>query len=211
MASRAGYQARGLLAEESPYLTWQEKAQIVWKEFIPAAAVGTITVTAIICSNRISSNRAVALATAYTITEQSFDTYKKKVIEKLGEEKEELVRAEIAQDRSNAGDGMSVFVTDGKTLCYDEFTDRYFESTVEDIKKAQNDTNYQMLHEGYASLSDFYQRIGLPTTSMSEEVGWTSDRQLEVEISAIIAPSGKPAVSINFLVRPVRNYWKMSR
>lgn len=196
---------------EPEYYDFKALIKTYWKEFIPPASVGAVTILAIVTSTRISTNRAVALAAAYSITEQTFDTYKKKVVEQLGAEKEELVRAEIAQDRSNAGDGMSVFVTDGKTLCYDEFTDRYFESTVEDIKKAQNDTNYQMLHEGYASLSDFYQRIGLPTTSMSEEVGWTSDRQLEVEISAIIAPSGKPAVSINFQVRPVRNYWKMSR
>lgn len=185
--------------------------QTYWKEFVPPAGVGLITILAVIGSNRVSTSRAVALATAYSISEQTFDSYRKKVIERIGEEQDQLVRAEVAQEKIDKHEGMSVFISDGKHLCYDEFTDRYFESTVEDIKKAQNDTNYQMLHEGYASLSDFYQRVGLPATSMSEEVGWTSDKQLEVAISSILAPSGKPAVSIGFHVRPVRDYWKMSR
>lgn len=207
----AGHYEPIMEGQEPEVYDFKLLVQTYWKEFIPPASVCLITILAVVSSNRISTSRAAALATAYTISEQTFDSYRKKVVERLGEEQDQLVRAEIAQEKIDKHEGMSVFISDGKHLCYDEFTDRYFESTVEDIKKAQNDTNYQMLHEGYASLSDFYQRVGLPTTSMSEEVGWTSDKQLEVAISSILAPSGKPAVSIGFHVRPVRDYWKMSR
>jgi hypothetical protein len=213
LSARASAQAVRCLSGEDvdPWLSWQEKAKMVWKFYVPPAIVGTVTVAAIVGSNRVSTSRAAALATAYTISEQTFDTYKRKVIEKLGEDGEHEVRAAVAQERVNLNDSPVLVIGAGKVLCYDEFTDRYFESTVEDIKKAQNDTNYQMLHEGYASLSDFYARVGLPTTSMSEEVGWTSDKQLEVEITSVVSPDQRPAIAVGFRVRPVRDYWKFNR
>lgn len=192
-------------------MTFQEKAKLVWKLYIPAATVGSLTVASTLFSHRVSSSRAAAVAAAYSISEQAFDTYKKKVIERLGEVPEHEIRAAVAQDLVDRSGGSVIMIGDGKVLCFDEFTGRYFESTVEDIKKAQNDTNHLILSEGYASLSDFYQRIGLSSTSMSEEVGWTSDKLMELEITSVMSPDQRPAVAIAFRVAPVRNYWKMSR
>jgi hypothetical protein len=61
----------------------------------------------------------------------------------------------------------------------------------------------------YASLSDFYHLIGLPSTSFSDEVGWTSDKLLELEISTVLSEDERPCLSIGFNVAPIRNYYKI--
>lgn len=181
-----------------------------WEFYIPAVTSAIITCGAIVVSNRIGTKRAAALAAAYTITENSFKEYRDKVIQKVGEKKEQEVRDEVAQDNvAKNAQSAQVLVSEGKVLCYDAFSGRYFDSTMETLKKAQNDTNYQVLNDVYASLGDFYSRVGLARTSISEEVGWNSNKLLELEFSTTMSEDGRPCISIGFHVDPVRNYHKV--
>lgn len=191
-------------------MTRKDKLLFVWEEYIPTMGVGAVTILAIVYSNRISNRRAAALATAYSLTERAYAQYRDSVREHVGERKAQKIHHDTMQNEADRTPGGSqVIVTGVESLCFDSFSGRFFNSTMETIKKAQNDTNYQMLRDGYASLSDFYSRIGLAPTSMSEEVGWTSDgRPLDIAYSTILAEDGRPAISIDFLVSPVREYWK---
>lgn len=184
--------------------------KVVWKEYIPAAIAGSLTVTCIVGANRIGSKRAAALAAAYTISERGFQEYREKVVGRLGTNKEQAVRDEIAQDRINANpvSNQVIIAGNGSVLCYDQFSGRYFNSTMENLKKAQNDTNYRVLNYGSASLSDFYERVGLPATDASEEVGWTTDKMLELEFSTCLTEDDRPCISFGFFVAPARNYFR---
>ena len=195
-----------------PEPTLKEKTFLVWKNYIPAVGTGAITVVCIIFANRIGTRRAAAVAAAYTISEKAFAEYKDKVVERLGMPKEQKIRDDVAQDRvdQNPVSKHDIIVSDGKeVLCYESFTGRYFKSDMETLKKGQNDLNYSILQDGYASLGDFYNKIDLPTTSYSEEVGWTSDKLLELEFSTCLSDDGKPCISVNFRVTPVRDYYKL--
>lgn len=189
------------------------RVMLMGHHFGPAIIVGSLTVTAIIGANRIGTRRAAAMAAAYTIAQEGFDEYKYKVREKIGENKERALRDDIAQDRVNrnpAGESNVIIVGSGDVLCYEMMNDRYFQSSVEEIKKAMNDTNYQVNNDSYASLSDFYDRVGLPHTSVSDSIGWRSDEKLlEIEFSTVLAPDGRPCVAFDFRVDPVRNYHKL--
>lgn len=193
-------------------LTAKDKAQLTWKFYIPAVGVGVLSCGAIIGANQVSSRRTAAVAAAYSLSEKAFTEYKDKVVEKIGEKKEKVVRDEIAQDRVHANplSERGVVIIDGKSaLCYDTYSGRYFMSDMETLKKAQNDTNYQILSDMYASLSDFYQRVGLSSTAQSEEVGWTTDKQLELEFSGTLSEDQRPCIAVSFRTTPVRNYYKM--
>jgi hypothetical protein len=183
---------------------------LVWKEYIPAAGVCFGTLGCIITANRIGTRRAAAMAAAYSISEKAFSEYKEKVVEKLGDNKERAIRDEIAQDQvtKNPATGREVLIGRGDILCFDAYTARYFMSSMEEVKKAQNDTNYEILHNNYCSLGDFYNRLGLPGTSFSEEVGWNSDHLLEVVFSTVLADDGQPCLSLRFHVDPIRSYYK---
>ena len=201
------------LHPHEPYdqMGFKEKALLTWKFYIPAVAVGTTTVTAIVFANRIGTRRAAAIASAYALSEKAFEEYRSKVVEKIGETKEAKVREEIAQDRVNAnplGDREVVIVGDGNVLCYDPYSSRYFQSSLQDIKRVENEVNYKIINESYASLADFYSRLGLKPTQDSHEVGWTTDHPLEILYSAVLSDDERPCISIEFRVRPTRDFWR---
>ena len=200
------------LHEKSHPLDTKEKIKLVWKLYIPPAAVGVTTIACVVTANRIGTRRAAAMAAAYSLTEKAFEEYRQKIVEKLGEKKEQEVRDEIAQDqvkRNPAANSNVLVVGKGDVLCYESFSGRYFMSTVENIKKAQNDINYLILNENYASLGDFYDKIGLPGTDYSEEVGWNADHLLEVFFSGTISDDGQPCISISFATAPIRKYYRI--
>lgn len=191
----------------------KDKAAAVWKLYIPAATAGLFTVSAIILANRISTRRAAVLASAYALSERAMDEYKKKVIEKLGAKKEQAVRDDIAQDRINRNpvDDSKVIVVGGKdVLFYEAYTDRYFTSDMETVRKAQNDINEQIINDHYASLDDFYERLKLPSTSASSDLGWNLDRMLAITFSAILTPDGRPCISVQYDYTPVPHYFRLS-
>lgn len=200
---------RRLVMNERVLMEPKEKFLIVWKEYIPAVGVGAITIACIITANRIGTRRAAAMAAAYGISEKAFIEYKEKVVEKLGENKERDIRDEIAQNQVERNPtGQQVLVGDGNALCYDAYSGRYFRSSMEDIKKAWNDTNYEILHNNYCSLGEFYGRLGLPSTQFSEEIGWSSDHLLEIRFSSVLADDNTPCISMSFTAAPIRGYYK---
>lgn len=184
------------------------RAELTWKLYIPPVVVGAGTVSAIILANRIGTRRAAAMAAAYTISEKAYTEYREKVVEKLGETKEQEVRDEIAQQRVNANppNNEIIIVDNGDVLFLESYTGRYFKSSMETVKKALNDTNYQMYSDMYASLGDFQQRIGLPRTALSEEVGWTVEDKIDIEFSATLTEDQRPCIVMNYIVAPVREY-----
>lgn len=216
LAHRAGCRATNIIRDREMYeqnnyrFSNREVFDMTWRSYVPPVAVGALTIASIITATRIGTRRAAAMAAAYAISEKAFTEYKEKVVEKIGQNKEQGVRDSVAQDRINANPPSSnVVITDGsKVLCFEAYTGRYFESTVEDIKQAQNNLNYTVNNHGYASLSDFYDLVGLERTVLSDEVGWNSDELLEVQFSTCTTPDMKPAISLDFKVVPVRDYYR---
>lgn len=189
-------------------LSFRDKLELVWPQFIPPVGVGVLTVAAIITANRLSAKEAAALATAYGISEKALQEYREKVVERLGEGKEQKIRDEIAQDRvNNTHDSKTPIVVpgSGEVLCLDLWTGRYFQSTVEKIRKAENDVNYEIVAGMYASASQFYDSLGLEATEMTDLLGWNINNRLEVTISTTMAPDSTPCVTIS-PTPPVPNY-----
>jgi hypothetical protein len=195
--------------DDLPALTPQDKVKLTWKLYVPPCIAGVTTVAAIIAANQIGTRRAAAMAAAAAISEKAFAEYKEKVVEKLGESKERAVRDEVAQDRvrNNPVTENHIHVAGGgKVLCYEPYTGRYFMSDMETLKKAQNDLNYMVLNHYYASQSDFYDLIGLDRTKVSDEVGWNSDKLLELTFSTVLSDDDRPCMVVDYQVAPIRGY-----
>lgn len=191
-------------------LTTREKVEFTWKEFIPPVVTGCVTITCIIMANRAGSRKIAALAAAYSLSEKSFTEYKNKVVETVGKNKERTVRDNIAQDQvtNKPPSNEVVFASEGSQLCMDGWTGRYFVCDMETIRKAVNDVN-QAIHVYYAvPVSEFYDRVGLPRTDGSDEVGWNTDELLELDYSATITDKGKACIVISFKTMPKADYSK---
>lgn len=232
LSGQASYKANEIIVDESvaqaiklrgegdnpQTLTKREKFDLVWKLYIPAATVGTLSCIAIIGANRIGNRRAAAVAAAYSVSERAYQEYKDKVVEKMGENKEREIRDEIAQDRINRQDAPKTLIitdTGGQVMCHDAFSNQYFLSDMQTIRKAQNDINAQILHADYATVNDFYDSInegrentGLEHTSVSGDMGWNTDRILDINFSTVMYKETTPCISIDFATVPVRNPWR---
>lgn len=190
----------------------RRKLELTWQFFIPAAGSAVATVAFIVAANRIGARRAAALAAAYVVSERAFEEYRDKIVDRVGGRKEQSYRDEIAQDRVNRRPPPENLVWDetaNSVLCCDLFTGRYFLSDMETIRRAQNDINYQINASYYASLSDFYDRIGLEHTSMSDDFGWNADKSCELHFSTAMTPFGKPCLTFDFTVVPIRGYSRL--
>jgi hypothetical protein len=200
--------AATLIGEVRP-ISKKEHFQETWKLYIPPVISGSLTVGSIIMANRIGTKRAAALAAAYTISEKAYAEYREKVIEKMGEKEHDKIRNEIAQDRVRQmppSEGNILMVSGGDHLFMEMYTGRYFRSDIETIRKAVNEVNYKINTHGYASISDFYDLIGLAHTAVSDTLGWTSDKLMDVNFDAVLSEDGQPCVAINFMTGPVRDY-----
>jgi hypothetical protein len=186
------------------------KVKLVWKLYIPPVAAGATTIACIVAANKISSKKIAALALAGGISERAFQEYKDKVIEKLGDRQDTKIRDEIAQDRvnKNTTSQQVVLAGDGEVLCFDLTSGRYFKSTVEDIKRAENKVNWELIHYGYSNLTTFYDELGLAPTTHSDSVGWNLHNKMEVKFSTVMSPDNRPCVAVDFTKQPISEYNK---
>jgi len=173
-----------------------------------------MTITAMVCSNRISDNRTAAVAAAYSFAEKNFKEYREKTVAKMGKKKEQEVRDEVAQDgvtKNPPKKSEIVIVGNGTVLCKDAYSGRYFQSTMEAIRKAENDMNWELLNSGYASVSDWWHFLGLESTSESDQIGWNTDTKFEVEYSTALTDENEPCIVATFRPGPIGRFYRNNR
>lgn len=197
--------------EHNDHLTKLEVVKVAWKPYIPAAITCATSVACLICASSVHSKRNAALATAYNLSATALAEYKQKVIETIGERKEQTVRNKIAEDRINkdpANKSAIIVSGNGTTRCYDTITKRRFISDIEKIKRIVNELNRKMVNgEDYISLNEFYYELGLDGISIGDELGWNVTRGLiELEFSAQLDTDGIPCIVIDYVVAPKRGF-----
>lgn len=211
MAVRATPKALILIEEkkdelEVNELTPKEIVQAAWACYIPAAVTGTVSIACLIGASSVNIRRRAALATAYTLSESALKEYQEKVVETIGEKKEQSIRDAVAKDKmeKNPVSNREVVILErGNTLCFDTVSGRYFKSDIEKIKKAVNELNLRMRDEMYISLNEFYYEIGLNGTSIGDELGWNIDQgYIDVSFSSQLADDGTPCLVIEYHIAP---------
>jgi Family of unknown function (DUF6353) len=200
LAAKASFEAAKDIQEADPKPeTLREKVELVWPHYVPAGVTGVATIASIIGSDRISNKRTAAAVTAYTVAEQAFSEYRHKVIEQIGANKEQNVRDTIAQDVIiNNPPGQTVIVGNGTVLCCELMTRRYFMSSMEELLRSKNEINASVINGLYSTLSDFYYLIGLAQTSHSSEIGWDSDKLMDLEFSTVLTEDGRPCLAFTY-------------
>ena len=192
-----------------------EVVKVAWKPYIPAMVTCIASTACLIGASSVNTKRNAALATAYKLSETALSEYRDKVVETIGEKKERIVRDKVAEERvkKNPVSKNEVIVTgNGKTLCFDPISGRYFMCSIETIKKAENTLNKQMLHDisGYVSLNEFYDELGLDHTSVGNDLGWNTNQLIDIDFSSQLNDNGEPSVVLDYLVAPQCDYYNFS-
>jgi hypothetical protein len=185
--------------------------KLTWRYYLPPTGSGIVTITAIIFAHRIDAKKVMALTVASGISERALKEYREKVVERLGERQDTKLRDEIAQNRvDKSPPGKELVITgDGQVLCLDALTGRYFMSTMEELKRAENRINHIINNHMGASLSEFYDELGLAPTAYSDEVGWNPDKLIEIKISATMSQDNRPCMVVDFVPHPFASYWQL--
>lgn len=181
------------------YVKW------TWKCYISPALMGTASIACIIGAQSVNGKRYAALASVYSLTQDTLKDYQAKVVEKIGEKKESQIRDEVAQERLNknpSSDATIIMTGKGETLCYDALSGRYFKHDIESIRRIVNDLNHDLMGQMWVYLNDLYCALGLATVKMGDELGWTVDDLIEIKFSTMMSDDGQPCLVLDYEVVP---------
>jgi len=187
-------------------MTKTEIIRRTWKYFIPTGLLIGVSIGCNLTSNHLNLKKLATIGTLYTMSETAFTEYKKKVVETLGKNKEKKVRDDIDADKvknTPPKDQHIVITGNGEQLCFDSFSGRYFESTVDKIRTVKNDLGFRLLSEMWISLNEYYIELGLPAIPLGDNIGWDVEKgPIDIEFSAQLTEGGRPCIVSSFRVDP---------
>lgn len=191
-----------------------DNVKIVAPLFIPPVLAGTATIGAIIGSYHISTSKSAALAAAYAISERSYSEYKDKVLETVGEKKVLDIKDAVDQQRieNNPPPAPTAFIIgNDEVLCLDAFSGRYFRSTVETVRRAENDVNAIIGADHVCPLSVYYQAIGFEDAEFASEFRWTTHNYCQLDYTTQKTDDGRPCLVVSFVNPPQPKDYDISR
>lgn len=148
-------------------LTPKEIIKVVWKRYIPVLALTAAFIILILSSAGIVHRRYESIAAAYGLLSATHDEYVNKVVETIGEKKEQDIRDKIAIDKANEIEAKSPGIIDtgrGNTLFIETLSGQEFYSSYETVKAACNRLNEQMFQSPmtYVLVDELLDGLGIP-------------------------------------------------
>ena len=215
MAVKATPKALRLIEEakecKGEELTKLEVVQVAGPAYIPAIVTGVGTIACIFGANVLNKRQQASMISAYAMLDSSYKDYKKKVEELYGEDADSRVREELAKDKYEEDDP---YVEDNKQLFYDQFSERYFESTMEDVIRAEYTINRKISVWGAAELNEFYEALDIESVDYGEYLGWSAgglmdtawECWLDFSHDKVVMDDGLECYIISFGVEPMYDY-----
>lgn len=175
MAVKATPKALLLLEEakkqKGEKLTNLEKVKVAGPAYIPAALVGVSTIACIFGANALSKHQQASLMSAYAMLDTSYKEYRAKVKDLYGDDADTEVRNDIAKDKYEEADIQRV---DGFDLFYDEFSGRFFKSTLAEVQRAEYEINRDLNLRDWATINEFYDYLKIPHVDAGDIIGWST-------------------------------------
>lgn len=160
------------------------------KLYGPAITLGALSITAILGGQHILRKRNVAVMAAYKLCEESFNNYRSRVKDELGEEKDRQfyygITEETVKDKVKSKDGKTKTVTTKVEKAPDHLYSQYArffdeananwnkspEQNMYFLKMAQNQMNDKLKARGHVFLNEVYDALGFERSEAGQLVGW---------------------------------------
>lgn len=163
------------VVEEPP--TKKQIVLMCWKAYVPAVILGGGTIACILGSNALNKKQIASLTAAYMALGKTYQTYRQKVIENIGLEKEAEIQEQISKEKlPEVRDKM----TEEKLLCYEPISKRYFHATEAELLTAFYEANRDFNVNGYIALNDVYGYLNLDFIPELHGRGWSIDYMSEM-------------------------------
>lgn len=158
------------------------------KLYGPALLVGIASVAALTSAHNIQNNRIAGLTAVAAGLKKSFDTYRQRVVDEYGEEKDRefyfgAEEREVVVETEHGPEVTKVKTAAGEGGLYTPFfsseTSKNWspnpEYNVFFLKAAQAHANERLNTQGYVLLNDVLESLGMPRTSAGCVTGWLRD------------------------------------
>lgn len=162
--------------EKGEKLTKLDMVRVAAPSYIPSFIMGASTIACIFGANALNKRNQAALMSAYALLDSSYKEYKSKIETIYGEGTDDRIKEEIAKDKYEESD---IEPNDGTLLFYDEFSGRYFNSTIEKVQRAEYYLNRDLTMRDYAYLNEFYEHLGIETIDSGWKYGWSTGACLD--------------------------------
>lgn len=164
------------------------------KLYGPAISLGVLSITAILGGQHILRKRNVAVMAAYKLCEESFNNYRSRVKDELGEEKDRQfyygMTEETVKDKVKSKDGKTKTVTKKVEKAPDHLYSQYArffdevninwdkspEQNMYFLKMVQNQMNDKLKARGHVFLNEVYDALGFDRSEAGQLVGWVWDK-----------------------------------
>lgn len=169
------------------------------KLYAPAVILGALSITSIVAGHKILKKRNLALAAAYAVVDKGFKDYRKRVVERFGEELDKELRynlkakeiEEVVKDKdgNEKVEKKVVNVVDNENPLngvseYAKFFDEVSTNWSKDpeynlmfLRRQQDWANEKLKATGYLFLNEVYDMLGIPRTQAGQVVGWIYDKK----------------------------------
>lgn len=184
------------IEESTSDLSALDKIRFFGPMYAPAAITAVGTIILMVQKHRVSEGRLAAGVLAYSSLDAMFDEYKSAVKGEVGEKVERRLQ-ETAIAAGIPKRTSPVEIISGDTLCLDKHTGRFFSSSIEKIRRAENDINHMINHDLYVVLNEFYRLVGLPPVDAGDKMGWDSDRLMSIDFTSALQED-KPCIVYTF-------------
>lgn len=189
-----------------------ETVKAAWICYLPASITCGFSILCLVGASSVNARRNAALATAYAISESALKDYQAKVVETIGEKKEQSVREAVSKEKLQKApvNNSEIIMTDkGATLCFDAISGRYFRSDIDLLKRTANELSRRLVLEDYVSLNDFYYEIGLDNIPLGDDLGWhVNNGLIDLSLSSHLASDGTPCLVLDYSIAPEYQYRK---
>lgn len=151
--------------------------KIAWKPYIPAIISGGATISCIFGAHFLNKRAQASLASAYALLSNSYKEYIDKSKDLYGEDAEKQIKSEVAKSKY---DTTFIKVDTDTHLFFDYQSMRYFESTFDDVKRAEDFVNQELAASGYVHLNTFYEALGIDKLeNFGDSMGWCDNGEYQ--------------------------------
>ena len=198
-------------------LTFVEKTKATWKVYVPTVVMAGVSIACIVGGTSVNLKRNTALATAYTLAEQSVNELQDKYTDlkkKVHEQKDISEEAPKAQEKtaSKQEPAMTselVIQRTGEELFMDGFCTGTFSSTKAKIENAVANLNRDMMNsiDGSLSLNEYLWALNGRSSDIGECVGWNVQTGvIDISFEPTTDTEGRLVWKIKHHNLPIHNY-----
>ena len=216
-------------SQQTNKLSKKDIFKVTWKCYLIPTITGVLSSGCILVAHSVDTRKKTAYAIAYSLSESALKEYEQKVIDVVGEEKNDDIKESIVEEnkailKTQCNNNLPIanlsgFMLGDNVLCYDEAIGGYYFCTINKLDSVKNYLNDKLNNSCMTiDLNDYKDALrdeiiplpgfSLDHTSVGEEVGWNTMYKIDIKYDSMIFDGRIPCLYIKHVNPPIREYDK---